>query len=121
MIRFAVTTLMTEHSEDDLLIFHLSSDDHYLTIERRADFKPGRLGDIRFECDGQTRKGYDVIRAFRFHRERITISLDPARAEKFDGEHEFEIGFDIAEDDKTPALRFLKKLFAGTELLEEQP
>ncbi len=117
MIRFAVTTLMTEHTEDDRLVLHLASDDHYLTLERRADFKPGRLGDIRFENDGQTRKGYDVIRTFRFSRTLIAISLDPAKAENFDGDHEFEIGFDIAEDDKAPALRFLRRFFTDTTLL----
>ena len=117
MLRFSVSTLLAETSEYDLLVFHLSSDDHYLTIQRRADLKPGRFGDIRFECDGQTSSGYDVIRRFTYSPTLLRISLDPAKATKFEGCHDYEIEFAIAPDDKPAALRFLKKLFAGTELL----
>lgn len=117
MIRFAATTLMTEHSEYDLLVFHLSCDDHYLSIQRRADLKPGRFGDIRFECDGQTSCGYEVIRRIRFQPGRLLISLDPAKAVKFGDALEYEIELAIAAEDKPGALRFLKRLFAGTELL----
>ncbi len=120
MIRFAVTTLLAETSEYDLLVFHLSSDDHYLTIQRRADLKPGRFGDIRFECDGQMWSGYDVIRRLYYSPALLRIALDPARATKFDGRYDYEIEFGIDADDKPAAQRFLKKLFAGTALLEEQ-
>ena len=118
MIRFAVTTLLAETSEYDLLVFHLSSDDHYLTIQRRADLKPGRFGDIRFECDGQMWSGYDVIRSLHYSPTLLRIALVPARATKFDGRHDYEIEFGIDAADKPAALRFLKKLFAGTALLE---
>ncbi len=119
MIRFAVTTLLAETSEYDLLVFHLSSEEHYLSIQRRADLKPGRFGDIRFECDGQLWSGYDVIRELRYSPEQLRISLDPAKAKKFEGRHEYEIEFGIDPEDKAAALRFLRKLFAGTELLTE--
>ena len=120
MIRFAVTTLLAETSEYDLLVLHLSSDDHYLTIQRRADLKPGRFGDIRFECDGQMWSGYDVIRRLHYSPTLLRITLDPAKATKFEGRHDYEIEFGIDPADKPAALRFLKKLFAGTGLLEEQ-
>jgi len=95
MIRFAVTTLLAETSEYDLLVFHLSSDDHYLTIQRRADLKPGRFGDIRFECDGQMWSGYDVIRQLHYSPALLRIALDPAKATKFEGRHDYEIEFGI--------------------------
>ncbi len=120
MIRFAVTTLLAETSEYDLLVFHLSSEEHYLSIQRRADLKPGRFGAIRFECDGQLWSGYDVIRELRYSPERLQISLDPAKAGKFEGRHEYEIDFGIDPADKPAALRFLRKLFAGTSLLTEE-
>ena len=120
MIRFAVTTLLAETSEYDLLVFHLSSDDHYLTIQRRADLKPSRFGDIRFECDGQTWSGYDVIRSLHYSPSRLRISLEPDKATKFEGRHDYEIEFAIAPDDKPAALRFLRKLFAGTTVLREE-
>jgi hypothetical protein len=44
----------------------------------------------------------------------------PTRAVKFDGHHEYEIEFAIAAEDKPAALRFLRKLFAGTELQQMQ-
>jgi hypothetical protein len=118
MLRFSVTTLLAETSPYDLLVFHVSSDDHYLTIQRRADLKPSRFGDIRFECDGQTCSGYDVIRRIEASPAQLRLWLDPARAVKFDGHHEYEIEFAIAEEDKPAALRFLRKLFGGTELLQ---
>ena len=118
MIRFSVSTLLAETSQYDLLVFHISSDEHYLSIQRRADLKPGRFGDIRFECDGQTCCGYDVIRRLEFSPARLRITLDPLRATKFDCHHEYEIGFDIDPADKPAALRFLRRLFAGTEQLK---
>lgn len=121
MIRFAVTTLLAETSEYDLLVFHLSSDDHYLTIQRRADLKPSRFGDIRFECDGQSWSGYDVIRHLHYNPTLLRIVLDPTRATKFEGRHEYEIEFGIDPADKPAALRFLRKLFAGTTVFEERP
>jgi hypothetical protein len=121
MLRFAVTTLLAETSEYDLLVFHVSSDDHYLTIQRRADLKPSRFGDIRIECDGQLWSGYDLIRRFTYNPERLRISLDPAKATKFEGRLEYEIEFGIAEEDKPAALRFLRRLFAGTAVLQEEP
>ncbi len=117
MLRFSVSTLLAETSEYDLLVFHLSCDDHYLTIQRRADLKPGRFGDIRFECDGQTWSGYDVIRHLAASPERLRIALDPERATKFEGRLQYDIALAIDPADKPAALRFLKKLFAGTELL----
>ena len=118
MIRFAVTTLLAETSEYDLLVFHLSSDDHYLAIQRRADLKPGRFGDIRFECDGQLWSGYDVIRRLSYTPDLLRIALDPAKATTFAGRHDYEIEFGIDPADKPAAMRFLRKLFAGTEVLE---
>ncbi len=120
MIHFAASTLMTEHTEDNLLVFHLSSDDHYLTLQRRADLKPGRFGDIRFECDGQLWSGYDVIRRLTCSPAQLRISLDPAKAMKFEGRHEYAIELGIDPADKPAALRFLRNFFAGTTLLEEQ-
>lgn len=120
MLRFAATTLMTEQSEYDVLVFHLSNEDHYLTLQRRADLKPGRFGDIRLECDGQTRSGYDVLRAVCFSPERLRVSLDPAKTAKFDGELEFEVALAIDPADKPAALRFLRKFFAGTTLFSEE-
>ena len=117
MIRFSATTLMTELSEYDLLVFHLSSDDHYLTIQRRADFKSGRFGDIRFECDGQRWSGYDVIQRLEFSSARLRLSLDPTKATKFEGRCDYEVGLQIDPADKPAALRFLQRLFTGTELL----
>ena len=117
MIRFSVTTLLAETSAYDLLVFHVSSDDHYLTIQRRADLKPSRFGDIRFECDGQRWSGYDVIRHIGASLERLRIALDPEKAERFEGRCQYTVALDIAAEDKSAALRFLKKLFAGTELL----
>lgn len=117
MIRFAVTTLLAETSEYDLLVFHVSNDDHYLTLQRRADLKPGRFGDIRFECDGQMWSGYDVIRHLDASPDRLRIALDPEKATKFEGRFQYDITFAIDPADKPAALRFLKKLFAGTELL----
>lgn len=121
MIRFPVTTLLAEISEYDLLVFHLSSDDHYLTIQRRADFRPSRFGDIRFECDGQTWSGYDVIRQLEFSPQRLRISLDPQRATKFEGRCEYEIELAIDPTDRPASLRFLRRLFTGTDLLKEAP
>lgn len=121
MIRFSVSTLLAEISEYDLLVFHLSSDDHYLTIQRRANFQPSRFGDIRFECDGQTWSGYDVIRYIEFSPQRLRISLDPARATKFEGRYEYEVDLVIDPTDRPGALRFLRRLFTGTELLREVP
>ena len=63
--------------------------------------------------------GYDVIRELRYSPEQLRITLDPAKAKKFEGRHEYEIEFGIDPEDKAAALRFLRKLFAGTELLTE--
>lgn len=120
MIRFAVTTLLAETSEYDLLVFHISSDDHYCTIQRRADLKPGRFGDIRFECDGQLWSGYDVIRELRWSAARLRVSLDPTKATRFEGRCEYDIELAIDPADKPAALRFLKRLFAETTLLHEE-
>ena len=120
MIRFPVTTLLAETSEYDLLVFHLSSDDHYLTIQRRADLKPSRFGDIRFECDGQMWSGYDVIRHIDASPDRLRIALDPEKATKFEGRCQYDVALDIAAEDKPAALRFLRRLFTGTELLKEE-
>lgn len=120
MIHFAATTLMTEHTEDGVLVFHLSCDDHYLAIQRRADLKPGRFGDIRFECDGQLWSGYDVIRELRWSTSVLRVSLDPAKAARFEGHHEFVVELGIDPADKPAALRFLQKLFAGTTLLHDE-
>ncbi|MFT3830001.1 MAG: hypothetical protein QM691_09890 [Opitutaceae bacterium] len=120
MIHFAATTLMTEHTEENLLVFHLSSDDHYLTIQRRADLRPGRFGDIRFECDGQLWSGYDVIRELRWSAVELRVSLEPGKATRFEGRHEYAIELGIDPADKPAALRFLRKLLAGTGLLHEE-
>ncbi len=117
MISFAVTTLLAETSEYDLLVFQVSCDDHYLAIQRRADLKPSRFGNIRFECDGQMWSGYDVIRHIDASPDRLRIALDPAKATKFEGRCQYDIDLAIDPADKPAALRFLKKLFAGTELL----
>lgn len=117
MIHFAVTTLLAETSEYDLLVFHVACDDHYLTIQRRADLRPSRFGNIRFECDGQRWSGYDVIRHLDASPDRLRIALDPERATKFEGRHQYDIDFAVDPADKPAALRFLKKLFAGTKLL----
>ncbi len=117
MIRFSASTLLAETSQYGLLVFHLSCDDHYLTIQRRADFKPSRFGDIRFECDGQIWSGYDVIRQIEANAARLRISLDPKRATKFEGRYEYHVDLAIDPADKPAALRFLQRLLTGTELL----
>jgi hypothetical protein len=120
MIRFSASTLLAETSQYGLLVFHLSSDDHYLTIQRRADLKPSRFGNIRFECDGQTWSGYDVIQRLDASPERLLVSLDPKRASKFEGRCEYHIDLKIDPADKPAALRFLLRIFTGTELLNPQ-
>ena len=116
MIRFSASNLKTELLEYNILIFCLSSKDHYLTIQRNVG-EHNDFGDIHFECDAQGWGDYDVIKSVEINARLLRISLLPEQAGDFEGRLEYEIDLALDQTEFQKAVIFLQRLFEGTDLL----
>jgi hypothetical protein len=111
-------TASTVQAENGIIVVQFSDDDHYLTFQRDAEFKPNDWGDIHFECDGQGWGDYDVVKCVRLSRDRLHVLLVSDAEEQFAGRTEYSVALEIGEADIRSATEYLRRLFTGTALLE---